>query len=151
MHKLLVIALNLFRNFFLLDLVLVERFDIIIELLTHETILFQNLDVVDNLLLDASDSPELVSFIVFAVQEFLTVWNCAWLFHHYLLLAQDNLVKHDQPSHRAPAPRRGLPPPVRGPHFQQPGQDLRRLYDSKALSALPARHYIRRAMFSESQ
>jgi hypothetical protein len=90
MHKLLVIALNLFRNFFLLDLVLVERFDIIIELLTHETILFQNLDVVDNLLLDASDSPELVSFIVFAVQEFLTVWNCTWLFHHYLLLAQDN-------------------------------------------------------------
>ena len=90
MHKLLVIALNLFRNFFLLDLVLVERFDIIIELLTHKTILFQNLDVVDNLLLDASDSPELVSFIVFAVQEFLTVWNCAWLFHHYLLLAQDN-------------------------------------------------------------
>jgi|TARA_B110000305_G_C19381610_1_gene609894 hypothetical protein len=90
MHKLLVIALNLFRNFFLLDLVLVERFDIIIELLTHETILFQNLDVVDNLLLDASDSPELVSFIVFAVQEFLTVWNCTRLFHHYLLLAQDN-------------------------------------------------------------
>jgi hypothetical protein len=71
-------------------LVLVERFDIIIELLTHETILFQNLDVVDNLLLDASDSPELVSFIVFAVQEFLTVWNCTRLFHHYLLLAQDN-------------------------------------------------------------
>jgi hypothetical protein len=42
------------------------------------------------LLLDASDSPELVSFIVFAVQELITIWNCTWLFHHGLLLAQDN-------------------------------------------------------------
>lgn len=90
MHKLLVEGLDLFRNFFLLELVLVERFDIIIELLTYETILLQNLDVVDNLLPDASDSPELVSFIVFAVQELITVWNCTWLFHHLLLLAQDN-------------------------------------------------------------
>ena len=90
-HELFVKIVDLFRNFFLLNLVLVESVDIIIELLTYVTILFQNLDVVDNLFSDASDSPELVSFIVFAVQILLTLWNCARLLHHLLLLFEGNL------------------------------------------------------------